>query len=63
MPHFCFWILQLEEELSDALQQLEDMTKNRNEAENVKNSLLREKSQMQMQFEEYEEQLAEVERA
>ncbi|CAG7833673.1 unnamed protein product [Allacma fusca] len=50
----------LEEELSDALLQLEDMTKNRNESENVKNVLLREKSQMQMQFEEYEEQLSEV---
>ncbi len=50
----------LEEELADCLAQLEDINKSKNEAENIKNQLLREKSSYQMQLEETEEQLAEV---
>lgn len=52
----------VEEELADCLAQLEDLSKSRNEAENIKNQLLREKSSYQMQLEETEEQLAEVSR-
>lgn len=50
----------MEEELADALAQLEDISKSRNEAENIKNQVMREKSSYQMQLEETEEQLAEV---
>lgn len=52
--------LKVEEELVDALAQLEDVSKGRNEAESIKNQVLREKSSYQMQLEETEEQLAEV---
>lgn len=51
---------QVEEELADVLVQLEDISKGRSEAENIKNQVLREKSSYQMQLEETEEQLAEV---
>jgi hypothetical protein len=46
--------------LADAVHQIEDITKRCNEAENEKNSVLREKGSYQMQIEEFEEQLAEV---
>lgn len=50
----------MEEELSDTISQMEDLTRRCHEAENEKNMLLREKANIQMQFEEGEENLAEV---
>lgn len=52
--------LQVDEELSDAQLQIDELTRRCNEAENERNQLSREKSNIQMQFEEGEENLAEV---
>lgn len=50
----------MEDELQDALQQLDEMTKNKTEIESARSGLMREKNQILSQLEESEEQLSEV---